>query len=179
MKLGRMAEKMAKRMDDKKPRKRKEVIADNRIVQSRAENPSGYHNTNHIEHRIAQALDHKEELKRYAKLLEKLANTKDVNGFFQDIAPETAAAMLLQMTNPNTPAKVRAEISKDILDRAGYGKVTKHAVARFDASASKEEIISRIIGSKKDLGKVGIEITDDDNEESESQQEGSGESSEG
>lgn len=177
MKLGRMAERMAKSMDEKKPRKRKEVIADNRQVTSRAENPSGHHNVNHIEDRIAQALDHKQELKRYASLLEKLSKTGDVNGFFQDVAPETAAAMLLQMTNPHTPAKIKVELMKDILDRAGYGKVTKHAVARFDASASKDEIISRILGSKKDLGKVGIEITDD--EENSDIAEGSGESSEG
>lgn len=176
MKLGRMATRMAHRMDAKKARK-PEVIADNRTVVSRAENASGYHNKNHIEDRIAEALDHKEALKRYATLLEKLASTGDVNGFFQDIAPETAAALLLQMVDPKTPPKIKAEIRKDMLDRAGYGKVTKHAVARFDASASKDEIISRILGSKKDLGKVGIEITDD--EEDSDIAEGSGESSEG
>jgi len=164
MKLGRMAERLAKQMDDKKPRK-PEVIADNRQVVSRAENPSGYHNRNHIEDRIAQAIDHKAELKRHAHLLEKLANTKDVNGFFQDISPGIAAELLLLATDPTSSDKIKLEAIRDILDRAGHGKVTKHAVARFDASTSKDAIISSILGNKKDLGRVGIEITDDEDSE--------------
>lgn len=163
---------MAKSMDEKKPRK-SGVVADNRIVHSRSENDSGYHNKNHIEDRIATALDHHKELKKYADLLERLEKTRDVQGFIQDIAPEVAASMLLMMANPSTPAKVKVEMMKDMLDRAGFGKVTKHAVARFDASTSKDAIISSILGSKKDLGKVGIEITDD--EEDTNISEGSGE----
>lgn len=170
MKLGKLATKMAREMDDKKPRKKTEVIVDNRMIDTRK------YGGNDIEDRIAQALDHKSELKKYASLLERLDVTRDVKGFIEDIAPDIAAAMLLMAADPNTPKKLKVEMFKDLLDRAGHGKVTKHAHARFDANTSKDSIISTIFGSKKDLSKMGIEIVDDDNED---QPEGSGEADEG
>lgn len=120
---------------------------------------------NNSETRIAMAVDFHEDLNKHNKLLQKLADTKDVTGFLQDAAPLVASEMLL-MALKSESEKIKLEASKDFLDRAGYKPVTKHAVARFDASSSKEEILSTIMGSKKDLNKVGIEIIDDeDNEE--------------
>lgn len=109
---------------------------------------------------IAEAIDEKEIILKNVQLLERLSRTGDVQGFLQDAAPKVAAKLLI--TALGEKSKLSLEAQKDILDRAGYGKVTKHAVAKFDATSSKEAIISSILGSKKDLNKVGIEITDDD-----------------
>lgn len=163
MSLGRMALKMAKDIDDKKPRKKKDTNQSLKTT-ARAGKEKSSQPVNRQEHAIITAIDNFGAIKKYEKLLVKLATTKDVNGFLQDIAPNIAAEMLMLATG-DAPEKIKLEAFKDILDRAGYGKVTKHAVARFDASSSKDAIISSILGAKKDLGKVGIEIVDDDDEE--------------
>jgi len=110
---------------------------------------------------IAFLLDNSSILKRIQKNIEKLTKSKDVRGFFQDISPDLALQMaVLAMGSDND--KIKLEALKDLLDRSGHTKVTRHAVARFSATDSKEAIIANIMGNKKDLEKVGIEIVDDD-----------------
>lgn len=169
--IGRMAYRMAMDMDKKK-RKRKYPV-DGRTVHARGGGrDDGYHSKNNIEDNIAAAMDNKNTLLALSEQLQRLEKTKDVQAFIQDIAADTAVDLAMLAKNGESE-KVRLEAIRDILDRAGYGKVTKHAVARIDATQSKDTIISTILGAKKDLKKAGIEIIDEDIEE------GSGESSEG
>ncbi len=159
---------------DQKKHAAKDKVYDTRLVESRKENHPT-HSRNISEDSMIEAIDNKNTLIKLAKQIERLKSTKDVQGFIQDIAPHLALETVTMMLDPGTPSKVRAELLKDMLDRAGYGKVTKHAVARFDADTSKDAIISAIMGSKKDLGKAGIEIVDDDEDNTK----GSGEADEG
>ena len=155
-----LAHKMALDMD-KKRTKTKPKVLDQEI------------SVKHVSNNMVAAIDHVAELRKYEKLLNRLAETRDVTGFFQDASALVAHELLLTALHDENP-KIRFEAKRDLLDRGGHKPVTKHAVARFDSSSSKEEIVSTIMGSKKDLSKVGIEITDDeDNEET------TGESDEG
>lgn len=163
---GRDAYRMALSMEQKKTRKKTKASDEARKIQPRGGGrDESYHSENHIEDNIARALDHRRSLQKNAHLLERLDQTKDVQGFFQDVSPSMASNMLLIAEDEEIPAKVRLEAIKDILDRAGHGKVTKHAVARFDASDSRDKIISTILGNSKELKKMGIEIVDDDEDQ--------------
>lgn len=122
------------------------------------------HSVNSISDAMVTAIDNRETLGRHERHIQRLQKTGDVHAFFQDIAPSLALEMMMIATNSESE-KLKVEALRDLMDRAGYGKVTKHAVARFDASESKDAIISSILGAKKDLGKMGIEIVDEDNEE--------------
>jgi enamine deaminase RidA (YjgF/YER057c/UK114 family) len=168
MKLGRLAEQMAKEMDRKKRPVKKDKI-DAREVRSTGKNHSQENRSygSGIEDQIVAAIDHKNTILKIAAQLKRLEKTKDVQGFMQDIAPDMAARMAALALDPNESSKVQLEALKDMMDRAGYGKVIKHAVARVNASDSKEAIISHIMGAKKDLKSAGIEIVeeDEDNEE--------------
>lgn len=114
---------------------------------------------------IAYAIDNIAVLNKFKRQVERLCKTNDVQAFIQDLAPQMAIEVVTMISDPDLPAKVKADLLKDFMDRAGYGKVTKHAVARFNASDSKDAIISSILGAKKDLGKMGIEIVDETDEE--------------
>lgn len=160
-------------MDQKKPRKKSKSSEPIILSPRGGGRDESYHSKNHIDDIMARAIDQRTILTRHADLLNRLAETKDVQGFIQDASPEIAHKLFLMAIEDDTPAKVKLEALRDLLDRAGYGKVTKHAVARFDASTSKDAIISQILGAQKDLKNAGIEIVDEDIEE------GSGESSEG
>lgn len=160
---GREAYRAALSKEQKKPRKQTEASDDNRKVTIRGGGADdSYHSVNHIEDNIAAAIDNKNTLLKIAGQLDKLVRTRDVKGFIEDVAPETVVELVTIAHDARTPAKVRLQAIQDLLDRAGYGKVTKHAVARLDANASKDEIISAIYGTKKELKQVGIEIVDDD-----------------
>lgn len=121
-----------------------------------------YHSVNRAEDRLAIAIDQKNVISKHIDLLERLASTKDVHDFLQGASPEMIAEIFILAKDPETPGKVKLEAARDILDRAGYTKVTKHAIARFDATTSKETIISSILGNAKILENAGIEIVDDD-----------------
>jgi hypothetical protein len=160
---GRQAYRMALAMEHKKPRKQTQASDDNRKVTPRGGgSDDSYHSVNHTEANMVAAIDNKNTLLKLADQLNKLTRTRDVKGFIEDIAAETAVELATIAHDAKTPAKVRLQAIQDLLDRAGFGKVTKHAVARLDANASKEEILSAIYGTKKELKQVGIEIVDDD-----------------
>lgn len=158
--------KMALAMDRKKrPVKDNDSSKDTRHVSPRGggADDSG-RTTNGYEARLVEAIDNKNTLLRLEKTLAKLADSGDVQGAIQDVSPEMMKELLVLAMSAKAE-KVKLAAIQDLLDRAGFGKVTKHAVARFNANDSKEAIISRILGAKKDLGKVGIEITDEDQPE--------------
>lgn len=115
---------------------------------------------------MAQAIDHKDALGRYERHIENLAKTKDVNAFFGNIGPDMALQLMMIATSGETE-KSRLEALKDLLDRAGFGKVNKHAVASITPETSKETLMSLIMGANKELEKSGIEIVDDDEDQKE------------
>jgi hypothetical protein len=152
-------------MEHKKPRKETEESDENRHITPRREK-----NENDIEDNLAKAIDNKNTILRILNVLDRLERTKDVQGAIQDIAPDVFVDLVI-LAKEAKGEKVKLAAIQDLLDRAGYGKVTKHAVARFNASDSKEAIISSILGTKKDLSKIGIEITDDDQDKQETARE--------
>jgi hypothetical protein len=167
---------MAHSAELKKERRKTKASDDNRVVTRRGGGgDDSYHSKNHIEDNLAVAIDNKNTLLKLQRQLERLQKTADVKGFIEDIAPDTVVQLAMIAHDANTSEKVRLAAIQDILDRAGYNKVTKTAVARIDASESKEAIIASIYGAKKELKAVGLEITDED----EDQSQGSGETLEG
>lgn len=156
---GAKAYRIAMLAEQKKDLERSKTNDDNRSLTRKRYEETGQ---NHQEDLMAAAIDHKNTLLKLQKQLERLSKTSDVKGFIEDIAPETVLELALLAHDPKTASKIRLAAIQDILDRAGYNKVTKHAVARIDASESKEAIIASIKGAKKELKGVGIEITDED-----------------
>lgn len=117
--------------------------------------------TNTIEDRMLDNIDNMTMLRKFGPILEKLSN-KDwtVEQFFNGTAPDVAAELLkLAMTDGSS--KVRLEAIKDLLDRAGYAKVQKVAVANLDPNAPKEQLRAIAEGlMKKNVN--DIEFIDDD-----------------
>lgn len=122
------------------------------------------HSVNTISDSMASVIDHKDFLYESRRHVERLAKTGDVHAFLQDMAPSFALELAM-IAKTSGSEKIKLEAIRDLMDRAGYTKVTKHAVARFDASESKDAIISSIRGAEKELSKLGIEIVDEDHEE--------------
>jgi len=122
--------------------------------------------SNYKEDAMIDAIDMLDELKKVAKMMEDLRNNKtDVQNFFQGIAPEAAIELVKIMNDPTAQAKIRLEAAKDLLNRAGYAPVNKHAVASFDADTPREAIMSYIKGAEKDIPE--LEIIEDDEEDTE------------
>lgn len=123
---------------------------------------------NSTEDRWIDAIDEKKQIVKFMKYVDNLQQNKsDVQGFFQGLAPEAAISLMLMALSEKTSEKGKLDALKDILDRAGHGKVTKHAVAALDPTMSKEAILSILMGADKDLKSAGVEIIDDDTEDKE------------
>lgn len=128
----------------------------------------GKYSTNSKEDRMLEAFDTKRSLEKLIDWVDKLDSGKaDVTNFFGGLAPEAAIELAQLMFSKNTGEKVRLEAIKSWLDRAGYGAVSKHAIAQVDADAPKEAIINLIMGKKGKLGEE-IEIVEDDDDEEDS-----------
>jgi len=124
------------------------------------------YSTNYKEDAMIEAIDHLDELKKVAKVIEDLRNSKtDVQNFFQGVAPEAAIELVKIMADTSNQAKIRLEAAKDLLNRAGYAPVNKHAVASFDSDTPREAIMSYIQGAQKDIPE--LEIIEDDEDDSE------------
>jgi len=118
------------------------------------------------ERRIISAIDNHRNLKKLTDWIYRLQTGKtQVNTFFEGMAPEAAMELSALMFDSAVPHKVRLDAIRDFLDRAGYSKVNKHAVAAVDPSQSKQAMISLLLGSTKALKAEGIEIEDDEPEE--------------
>lgn len=118
------------------------------------------------ERRIIDNIDNHRNLKKLLDNVLKLQQGKtQVENFFQAMAPEAAMELSALMFDSAVPHKVRLDAIRDFLDRAGYSKVNKHAVASIDPNQSKQAMISLLLGSTKALKEHGIEIEDDPEEE--------------
>lgn len=109
-------------------------------------------------------IDQKRDVEKLIKLVESLQSGKqDVVGALQGLAPMALIELASILTDPKESSKVKIEAAKDVLDRAGFGKVQKHAVAAVDASTPREAILALISGKSKE-----IEIVDDDDDSEDS-----------
>lgn len=105
--------------------------------------------------------DNREALKRLEPKIDRLHQTKDVGDFIQGVAPGAAVELAAIAFGVGDP-KVRLAAIQDLLDRAGHGKVQKHAIASVSAADSRDTLMSIITGGDKTLIASGIEIVDDD-----------------
>lgn len=153
-------EKKAKK--GKKPKLKTSVRKFNRSA-ARNISKTTHHNVNSYEDMMITAMDHKSTIIRYAKWLERLQRgAVDVNTFMNKVSPDLVIE-LLNIATGSTDKKVKLDAIKDFLDRAGYAKVNKVAIAgSIDSNASKEELVNTILGLAP---KANIEIVDDDKED--------------
>lgn len=122
---------------------------------------------NYGEDALIEALDQKEVIIEHATWIEKLRSGKiDVGQFMQGLSPQMVMELLSIALHGQSEKSKLAAIT-DWLDRAGYGKVQKHALATVDVNQPKEALISMILGASKDLSKEGIEVVDDDQDQKE------------
>lgn len=126
-----------------------------KVMIPRDDNPS-----NEKEDAIIDAIDQRDVIMKHASWISKLREGKiDVNQFFGSVAPDVAVELLNLAVNGSEKARLAAVT--DLLDRAGFSKVQKHALATVDASQSKEALLSLLLGSSKELKEEGIEVIDD------------------
>lgn len=116
---------------------------------------------------LVEAMDNKGKLLKLADIFEKLSQNKiDIVTAFGSVSP----AMFLEMTQiavSGESEKNRLDAAKHLLALAGHTPTQRHEIGRLDPNTPKEALISLIAGAKKDLGDVGIEIVDDDEDQTE------------
>lgn len=123
------------------------------------------HNRNHKEDAIAEAIDMKKTLITHADWITRLREGKiDTSQFIASMSPEVAVKLVDVAFNGESE-KNRLAAMQDILDRAGHGKVNKHAIANVDPSQPKEQLLSLIMGLNKKSKAIEIEDDDEDQEE--------------
>lgn len=109
---------------------------------------------------MAKYLDQKDSILKYKDLIERMEEGKMGIAQALDKLSPSMLLKILELTL-NGSDKVKLEAAKDLLDRAGYTKVNKVALrGAIDTNASKEELISTILGMN-DKTKA-IEIVDDE-----------------
>lgn len=124
----------------------------------RDKQPNRYENSK--EDAIIGAIDLKRNIERYTKAVEDLrSGKKDVPQVIGEFSPDALFTLVEILSQGSEKAKLAA--AQDLLDRAGYSKVQKHALATVDANQSKEALLSLLMGANKDLAAEGIEIEDD------------------
>jgi hypothetical protein len=125
---------------------------------------SGLYNTNYKEDAMVDAIDQKRLIEKYAATLEKLASKElSVDQFFQQCSPSIAGELLAMIFSES--GKTKLEAIKDFLDRAGYSKVNKHAVATLDPNLPKQQLISIIEGLQNSAEMKILEDVDSDKAE--------------
>lgn len=106
---------------------------------------------------LADVIDNKDYLLKYRDYIEKLMNGQmDIPQFMKSLAPGMVKSIgAIAFTSKNE--KIRLQAMQDFLDRAGYSKVEKHAIATIDPSIPKEQLISMLEGIGKKTGTIEIE----------------------
>jgi hypothetical protein len=120
---------------------------------------------NEKENAIVEAIDNRAVLLKHADWLEKLRTGKaDVRSFLNGVSPEVVIRLLYHCYQG--AEKNRLAAIQDLLDRAGFSKLNKHAVVgSVDPEASKEALIAMLMGADKDLKEHGIDIINDEDED--------------
>jgi hypothetical protein len=116
---------------------------------------------NHKEDSMLDAIDLRRDLAKLVPIFEKLdTGAYDIGQALSSLSGP-ALKQLTMLAFAGESEKTVLEATKHVLGLAGFTPVQKHAVASFDANTSKEQLLSIIAGSKKDLEDEGIEIVDD------------------
>lgn len=117
---------------------------------------------NSKEDSIIDAIDMRHTITKYTDWIERLRTGKiDVGQFFTSVSPDVAI-QLLHTALDGESEKTRLAAITDLLDRAGHGKVNKHAIASVDPNQPKEQLLSLIMGLNKKSGTIEIEEDDKD-----------------
>lgn len=107
--------------------------------------------------RLDFLIDHKDFLLKFQGQIEKLMDGQlDIHQFLKKISPDMLV-QLGQLALSGKNEKTRLTALQDILDRAGYGKVEKHAIASIDPALPQEQLISMLEGIGKKTGTIEIE----------------------
>lgn len=118
---------------------------------------------NSKEDSMLDSIDTIRMMQKHQAAIEKLSSREwTVEQFFNGVGPDIALE-LLKAAYLADSSKVRLDAIKDFLDRAGYTKVQKVAVANLDPNAPKEQLRAIAEGLiKKNANDV--ELVDDDDE---------------
>lgn len=140
-----------------------------KVVAQRPSRTDGnsYFSTNTKEDAIVDAIDQKRFLEKHADWIVKLQEGKiDVSQFLSVLSPDIAIK-LAEMAFGADSEKIRLEAQRDWLDRAGFVKVQKVAVANINPNEPKEQLVSLIEGLNKKQKDPVIEIVEDDTQDKE------------
>jgi len=106
-------------------------------------------------HKMVNMMEDYKHVARYRKNLEKLMKgTLDVPGFLHAVSPQLLMNLLVTAETTENE-KIKTDIHKDLLDRAGHGKITKGAVLHagvIDADTTKRELVNLALSMSKKAG---------------------------
>lgn len=103
-------------------------------------------------------------LKEFKDPIDKLKKgSLDVPAFLEELAPQMFEELLYTLQTSESE-KVRVDVAKDILDRAGYGKINKAVIGsvRVDRHTAKSELINSIISMAKKTDVIKIKENNED-----------------
>lgn len=124
---------------------------------------NSFYSRNSIEDRMVDAIDQKRFLTKYADWIEKLQNGEvDVATFIHGVSPDAAIKLVGLAMGHDSTDKIKLAALQDLLDRAGFGKVQKLAVANVDPSQPKAQLQAMLEGLARKT--KAIEIVDDDDQ---------------
>lgn len=112
---------------------------------------------NRYEDFVIRNLDKAAVLKRYEDQIRQLEEgTLKLPGFMKQISIQQTLN-LLAIQETTTDAKLATNIAQDLLDRAGYGKISKvaHAHAVADMTETKRELVNKALSL---AGKAGFKV---------------------
>lgn len=118
------------------------------------------------EDRVITILEQREYLRKYQSRLDKLASgSLDVPAFLRQLAPEMLQGLLVTAETTKSD-NLKTAIQQDILDRAGYGKITKavHVHQPVDHNTTRQELMSLVKSKAREAGIAikGIKNDDED-----------------
>ena len=139
---------------------------DKQYQQVRPDKTCGSRSVNTYEDGMAATLDIASDAKRLNKMVKKMNQGKiDVHGFLQAVSADALLELACLAFTKKANDKTRLTAVLELLDRAGYTKIQKHAiVGSLDPKASSDELISAIMGMKASGQGMNIEIEDDEDD---------------
>lgn len=115
--------------------------------------------------RMVNAIDKMRLVQKYEDAFNKLTKgASDVPAFLRTLAPEMIMGLLKTLDAEDASARLKTDIQQDLLDRAGYGKITKalNVTATVDHTTSKRELVNMIFTKAKKAGIKTKRKEDDD-----------------
>jgi len=103
---------------------------------------------------LLNAIEKADTIRKFRKqILDIEKGTLDMPGFLQSLSRQAIMEIAFAMVG-SEDEKMRFQAAKDILDRAGYGKMQKIAVAHahVDPATTRQELVNMIMTSAKRAG---------------------------